>query len=238
MRRRRKNRATWLPIIPTVYEGTEGAEALVTWYETTITFPTGTPSPGDTAIQAFPLTFDDSFEQEAQTSTASLRDRVEGQDYVLDRIVGQVWMAQEFSQSRINSWIGCIAFGVFPTSDNGGIALPPEEYNPFFSANAAQPWIWRRTWRLNSPGYWGLPRNPPLGGFPTSTAGYSGIREGGFVDTKGSRRRIRKEHRLFIVAAAGVIQESTVGEEPNELLFGYDLRLIGGMRRASNVSSF
>jgi len=63
MRRRRKNRSTWLPIVPTSY-GSEGSDPLVTWYETDITFPTGTPNPGDTALQYYPLTFDDSLEQE------------------------------------------------------------------------------------------------------------------------------------------------------------------------------
>lgn len=238
MRRRRKNRATWLPIIPTQYGG-EGEAGLVTWYETTLSFPSGTRNPGDTAVTAFPLTYDDSFEQEAITSEASLRDRVEGQDYVLDRIVGQVWMQQGFSQSSIRSWIGCIAFGVFPSASNGGIALDPVEYHPLLAGNAAQPWIWRRTWRCDSPGFWGLPRNPPLGAFPVGSAGYSGIREGGFVDTKGSRRRIRKEHRLFIVAAAGILGETAESpQDPNVIQFGYDLRLIGGMRRAHNVSSF
>lgn len=234
MRRRRRNRSTWLPIVPTTYgESTQG----VTWYEGTVTIPGGA-EPGDTSVIFQPLTFDDSSQQEAQTSTASLRDRVEGQDYTLDRVVGKVWMDTTLASDdqTVVEFIGCIALAVLPSDDAGNPAIPTEEYNPLFSNNAMQPWIWRRTWRLTSP-YLATPAFGPTPGYPYATWQYGSVADGGHLDTKGSRRRITKEHRLYLIAAAGATNVGA-GIEASFVQYGYDIRLIGGMRRARNSSSF
>lgn len=241
MRRRRGARAAWLPVIPTDY----GANK-VTWYETTLTFSSPV-SPGDTSQFAIPLTFDDSSAQEQAGSIPSLRDRVEGQDYTLQRVVGKVWMSanrvQAFSDMELYELIGCIALAVLPAdASTGDPALPGEEWNPLFSRNSQQPWIWRRTWRLDTPQVY--QSESPLEfigpqSYPTSTAGYHGLQEGGHLDTKGVKRRITKEHRLYLVAAAGVITSIEVAEPvPSLIDWGYDLRALGTMRRARNRSSF
>lgn len=233
--RRRKRNGTWLPIIPTTF-GDEPSTIDATWYETTLTWPQGNLSPGDSAQNAFPLTYDDSALQ-FNDDNASLRDKTEGQDYVLERIVGKGWFRNDGNagESALREVIACLAFGVFPTTQEGGIALPEYEWNPLFAQNAQQPWIWRRTWRLSQTGVW----TGGTGAFPISTAGYTGL-DGGHIDTRGSKRRITKEHRVYIIAAAQVVVEDADVDPGviNQMSWGYDLRLFGGLRKPRNNSSF
>jgi len=228
MRRRRKSTGAWLPIIPSAY-GSETAS--LTFYESSLTLPTPV-SAGDTSIAVTPLTYDDSSNQIDSGDASSLRDKVEGQDYLLKRIVGKVWMdiASE-DESELVDGIGCIAACVLPTDDAGAPSIPAEEYHPLYTQNSQQPWIWRRTWRLarQVDGVNGI--------YPPSTGYYHGSMDSGHIDTKGTFRRITKEHRVFLVAAFGAL--TTAGDASSGLIqWGADVRLYGQMRRAKNVSSF
>lgn len=235
MRRRRGNRATWFPIVPTTYGETLPG---VTWYEQQAAFPSQAV-PGDTSIIAFPLTLDETVETPG-VNGASLRDYVEGQDYLLQRVVGKVWMGiiPADGDSSLLEGVGCCALAVLPSDDNGSPAIPAEEYNPLFSQNAAQPWIWRRTWRLDDPSLWAT---TAAGNGPPGFTGYYGSNmDGGHLDAK-TKRRVVKEHRLYIVFAMGCIQnsgDSPGGNPEGTWYFGYDLRVLGTMRRGKNKSSF
>lgn len=231
MRRKRRNQGAWLPIIPSTYEG--GAE--VTVYDTQFSLPLPVTI-GDSTIATTPLTYDDSAEGQTSGAIESLRDKVEGQDYLLKRIVGKVWMdlGAVSEDSQLVDGIGCIAACVLPTDDAGAPSIPAEEYNPFFTQNAMQPWLWRRTWKL-ARAY--TPGVQPWT-YPPSTAHYHGSMDSGHIDTKGTFRRITKEHRVFLVAAfmaLGVVGEGT---DAAPISWGCDVRLYGQMRKARNNSSF
>jgi len=236
MRRRRGARATWLPVNPTYYGESDTG---VTWYQNSITInpPEGEGlSPGDTGIQAVPLTLDATPNADVSTGQ-TLADLVQGQDYLLQRVVGKVWFEQvstAASGSVVQS-LGCIGLAVLPTDpEEAQPSIPAEEWNPLFSRNSQQPWIWRRTWRLNPTDTW-TEGGPAGRSYPSSSAWYGSVADGGHLDTK-IKRRITKEHRLYLVAAAGVIEAG--GQGAGNWSFGYDLRILGSMRRGKNVSSF
>lgn len=235
MRRRRKSAGSWFPILPTYYgESNTG----VTWTESTLTVPQN-PQPGDTHIQAIPLTFDGTKsvnQTEPVAQSNSLLDFVQGQDYVAKRIVGNVWFNHPgFDGDTVPGGptrsVCCITLAVLPVGDDGSIAMDAEDFNPFFAANSQQPWLWRRCWQLADSSKYFL---------PATTNWYGSIKEGGFLDTKGTSRRITKEQRLFLIAAAGILDVDTEGpsEANTQFVFGYDLRLFGSMRSSRNRSTF
>lgn len=241
MRRKRRNRATWFPVNPTFFA--EGGPALIP-FETTFAFPQNV-SVGDTQIFPYPLTLDGTASVDLQDDGSSLRDYVEGQDYLLQRVVGKVWGGINFTADDTDSLkeaLFCIALAVLPNqSGTQGPDLDPEEYNPFWAKNAQQPWIWRRTWRLTNPNVNTYDATTqvsvwtPQVTWPARTSGYTGLHEGGHLDSK-VKRRITKEHRLYIVTGMMALNEADTGT--TQWSFGYDLRILGSMRRGRNVSSF
>lgn len=244
MRRRRRSKSTWFPVLPTFYD--EGSSLGVTWFETDLAFPANATA-GDTQIIAYPLTLDETQNVDNFQEGASLRDYVEGQDYLLQRVVGKVWgkLGSYGSEENpsVREGILCIALAVLPNAPGTQSPdLDPAEYNPLLARNAQQPWIWRRTWRLDDPNIWISSSaytlfNGPTG-WPSLTQQYTGMQEGGHLDAK-VRRRITREHRLYIIAAMGCLQpDSGSDPDPARWTFGYDLRVLGTMRRGKNKSSF
>lgn len=239
-RKRRRSKVTWFPVDPTVYNVSQPG---VTWFESSLTFPAGSVA-GDTAINAVPLTLDETQDwDDGAAQGTSLRDIVEGQDYMIQRVVGKVWMQVDpYENGTLREAICAIGLAVLPSSnEDNSPNLPAEEWNPLFARNSMQPWLWRRTWRLDNRAIWDDGATPPqpnnsTKGFPGQTSDYGDRESGGHLDSV-VRRRVTKEHRLYIIAAAGIIQ--AVGEAENsEVWWGYDLRVLGGMRRARNSSSF
>lgn len=239
MRRgKRRNRSTWFPILPTAY-GEQGFPG-VTWYEQSITIA-GPVSAGDTSVVAIPLTFDQTVSPDEidPEQGYSLADFVQGQDFLLQRVVGKVWFSFDnmADDTAFLGGIACIGLAVLPSGTSTSPELSAEEYNPLFAKNAQQPWIWRRTWRLDNPFKWGPGTQTPKAGFPTNTSGVAGGNiDAGHIDSK-MNRRITREHRVYIVAAMGCIDEGT-GVEAAFGSFGYDVRVLGQMRRGRNQSSF
>lgn len=88
MRRKRRNRATWFPVL-----GTEGAspQPSSTAYENAVVFNAADPLFKIAPASVTPLLDDADVAETA--ADQSLRDRVEGKDYALTRIVGKVWGA-------------------------------------------------------------------------------------------------------------------------------------------------
>jgi len=230
MRRRRK-RFTWFPINPTV-SGLSQPEA-VTWFHQTqqvvLDFETG-QSAFQTAIEILP---DDTLQTSDQDQGVSLRDLVEGQEYVVERIVGKVWgAAEQAPTSDDNAWktiIVGMGIAVLPYGDDGELELAPEDYNPLRADNAQNPWMWRRTYTL-----WNnlVPEINTLG----PTAVQNDGPEYGFVDVK-SVRRVRREQRLTMCVAVDTMEILGDGDTV-EFAWGYDFRVLGAMRKASNKSTF
>lgn len=227
MRRRRKRSATWLPLDPSYYGESEKG---VSFYDGTLTLP-NTAAPGDTSVAAIPLTLDQT--PEAEGDFNSLRDLVEGQEYVCDRVVGNLWCDTPGTNLRLARYLFAFCLAVLPVGDDlqDQPGIPPEDFNPFFADNTQAPWYFRRVWQLNSrsaatsPEYGELIHVGQFGGNTT------------LIDTMGVKRRIRKEQRLFAVAAAAVLQTST-DITSDTVRWGYDLRVLGHMVKARNASTF
>lgn len=228
--RRKRTRATWLPVNPTYFgENPNG----VTWFEFQMELGSTT---SDSVQRAVPLTLDETPDPDAEDSGQhTLRDFVEGQDFILDRVVGKANIGLEpATEGSVSTAQACIAIAVLPTEPGSSQpSIPPEEWNPFFAQNGQQPWLFRRTWML------GNPNTNDLAGkmYPISNSLAPGsLQDGTHVDTK-VKRRIRREHRLYIVFGFSTV--NTIGQADTS--FGrcaYDLRVLGHMVNGKNTSSF
>lgn len=246
MRRKRGSRGTWLPVLPTALTQSEGGTQYATWYEDSYSMVGFNNSYNGDAV-AVPL-IPDFTPQDANLTgqqDITLRDLVEGQDYVLKRTVGKVWatinnQAGSAGDFPLSPYIFCLALAVLPVQDdNQSIpAMPNADFCPLNSQNSQQPWLWRRTWILQNT----LNATQQTVDFPAygaqSTWQYGSIADGGHLDTK-VQRRVRKDQRLFIVAQAGQLLFGDGGTElPSSFRWGYDLRFFGAMRKANNKSTF
>jgi len=234
MRRRRRSGGTWLPVLPTE----TAANTLVTYLDARALFPVGFLSTGtglDNGPRVIPLTMDET-PQAGVSSNNTLRDWVEGQEYVLKRVVGKVWAGSlQTAEINVERFIACFALAVLPVDDaNPDVpAMPPEDYDPLLAQNTQQPWLWRRTWILSDNS-----ASASAFQYPGSTAGYGSIADGGHLDTKGVSRRISKEQRIFIIFQANVLDQGPEQTDAAGVNWGYDLRLFGAMRRGKNRSTF
>lgn len=248
MRRRRRARPTWFPVL-----GTSGGEDL----PSTVFATERTIGPGALAFATqtceFTEILDDNDTSEAET--ASLRDRVEGKDYAITRIVGKIWAAAqqytpvisegELAEAVPEFIVWCAGLAILPVDSSGVPEESDTDYNPLLSANSAKSWMWRRTWTLwNNLAEAATPDpTQPLYTGPTNVANVgSGTWDAGHVDAK-SRRRVRKEERLFLITGVyiGNIVDAT-GESVGttntvySISWGYDFRVLGGMRKSHNKS--
>jgi len=226
MAKRKRNRGTWLPLLPTfIGESDVG----LTYYDGTLTFP-NTVLEGDTTVIALPLTLDETPDVDNASGIVTLRDMVEGQDYICDRVVGNVWASVPANAERIGEILFCCALAVLPVDDNvpTNPSIQPEDYNPFFAQNAQAPWYYRRVWHLRNPAFGDITGPHEIG-----MMGYTGS----IIDTMGVKRRIGKEQRLFLVAAAAVLSHG--GASSSDFVrFGYDVRVFGHMVKGRNKSTF
>lgn len=247
MARRRRRGGTWFPVSPTVYgDGTTPHYPDQTWYEYQTILPAtdgedNTFSGWLSDATAIPLTLDQTPQYDSANPGAhSLRDFTQGQDYLLQRVVGKVWTGWSTQDNvRAQRCLVCCALAILPVDDGtqDTPAIDNEDFNPLNSANSQQPWIWRRTWVLGGTPVSGLPSG--LYGFPGSSAGYGSVADGGHLDSK-IKRRVTKEQRLFFVSSVAIM---TVFAGPGvdqsaAVNIGYDLRILGSMRRGRNTSTF
>lgn len=130
--------------------------------------------------------------------------------------------------------------------------------NLFQRDDYTDPWIWRRQWVLGqsasyttfgsnawSPGS-GSFQNQPIGAanfdqqsaftqFPNTTAGYGSVMDGPHIDAK-TNRVVGPEDRLFIHFATKALPIQPQGnyQESSSVVGMYDLRLLGGLMKATN----
>lgn len=239
MRKRRGPRAAWFPIIGTVFNENDRDQ---TWFDVILTTASGTAAAGDrysaggSTVFSTVLTLDDTPDVDAPDTGSSLSDFVQGQEYRLERLVGKSYGAiRQAATDNVNVAILGIGFAILPVQDASTTtpAMLEDDYNPLNASNAQAPWIWRRTWLLAN----------NLGGnvfyYPQSTSGHGSLGDGGHVDTRGARRRIRREQRLFMCVAASVVDPGLGDQlESSNIHVAADLRVLGMMRRATNQSTF
>jgi len=235
--RKRRNRATWFPVLG--FENQAGQGLSTVDIRSFNVDPLGGPN-----VLAIPIIPDIDIPVEAGQGAAggapirSLRDIVEGQSCLLERVVGNIiWeVAQSTAQNlNSNSAIVCSALAVLPTADDGSgdPVITSDEFDPLRADNSANPWLWRRVWALGNviPAVQG-----EATGLPTNNL-YGSLAEGSKIDTKGTKRMIRREERIFLIHS--VLQPFPGNEASLVVARVYaDLRVIGTMMKARNRSNF
>lgn len=172
------------------------------------------PNVSDSSLAVFPVVPD--FTQLPSSTfgdtNINLRDIASGQDWFLDRIVGKIHLhclaGAGGTDPSVEWGAVMVKAGFFvahsDADDENTPSLVDEEIDPLNIDNAMDPWIWQRSWLLGNPNS----AYHVLDGkyFPSNTADFGSVMDGGHVDTK-SKRRIQREQRLFMAVSC----------------FGYDL---------------
>lgn len=256
MRRRRRSKYTWFPTLGTVFTTTPPEEDPVSYHDAGFLIPrtyvpgsltTGATPTNGVATYTFPIVPDFTAETTfaASGNDFSLRDRVEGQDWLLKRLVGKIFLTTGQLQTNTTGWDAVrITAGFFVAraedDQQNQVDLFEEEFNTMAADNVQDPWIWRRSWMLSSR----VTTTPNSGFAGNNTILGAGIFDGPHIDSKVARR-ITREHRLwFVVNAAGFDVDGDpaggrAAETENPFISGWlDLRVLGTMRRGKNKSSF
>lgn len=253
MRRRRKGSPyRWFPTAGTTV-GSGEEQMSFSWYGPGNINPQPaqfTPPSLGVDINYFPLVRDEYMSEAFGTQQgASLRDYVEGQDWILKRLVGSVFVGVgavgdsstgEFWQ---NVKVTCgIAVARAKETNGEVIDLDPIDYDPDAMDNSADSWVWRRSWMLSKPVQSG--EGPPATfGYiwPQTNAGYGDIRSGPHIDSKVARRITRELRLWFIYRCMGWngAQAATLDEPSNQppVSILADIRCLGAMRRGRTTKT-
>jgi len=256
VRRRRKFRGIWFPIL--------GAENGDTHTWTTVNEAIIQAGNVDVAVGIFPVLRDYPQEHDNTASTAALG-LYTLNEYALRRVVGKIVCNVEDNVTTASDTIAVsysVAAGLFVARAGddadtgaadtpiGGTATWQTDYNPFEPDCIREPWLWRRTWNLGSPLAALRQINSQSGGSPvlTSTRGlglpwsntqYGSVADGPHVDAK-TRRRVGNDDRLWLALAAHAnpFTDATPFTQPSDIHFYWEFRAFGAMRRAHNRGAF
>lgn len=107
-------------------------------------------------------------------------------------------------------------------------------YSPLSEESIREPWIWRRTWVIGNPTgtQFAAARQ-----FPSSTAGYGSVADGGHIDAK-TARRVKDGERLFAALAVRAFPVNSTADNAGAVQAYLDYRVLGAPRRARNGSAF
>lgn len=243
---RRKQRNVWFPVLGARWVNGQDTYPSSNFYLRTDPVQTVLAFGAD--IQVTAITKD--FTQEPSSAVsiagdASLRDVVEGQSWMLTRLVGKLHLtcrsdagdpldpAVAWGQVLVTA-----GFFVAPAddTDQNFPAASALTYDPANVDNIQNPWIWRQSWILGSP----LTTQIGLDNFPMTNE--STQPSGPFFDSK-VKRRIQREHRLwFVLSTIGWdgLRSDVSGSTENQPYIDalLDVRVLGHMVRARNTSSF
>lgn len=241
MRRKRRNRSTWFPVLGTEPPETSPSAVALSYYNAF----TDIRHDYQIGLISTPLIPDQTSDSNDSITGANvLRDFVEGQTCVIERIVGKIVcsVVQEQSSSPETisiaaNCICCAAIAVFPVSnDDNALELNDREINPLLAENLDKPWLWRRTWVLSNNMAVGAGQTFVFNN-PASNEFFASRDDGPHVDTKGVRRAIQRNQRLYLVLASASVTPADP-QEDGTVYWTTDLRVLGQMRRAKNKSLF
>lgn len=241
--RKRRIRSTWFPIL-----GTNWVSGGDNWFDAAINIangPIGVSRAAGPSTDIFPITRDFTLPEDGST-TQTLRDSVEGQTYLLQRIVGKIHLQiQSNTDDLVEAWPYVqVGAGFFIARQDDEAPNQPDlfvpEYDPMQVDNIANPWIWRRTWILRNPG--ATTEGVGALDWPAANSGYGSVIDGPHIDAK-VKRKIVREHRLWFAISSigynfgdigppntGVVTPSTKGI--------LDVRVLGRMTKGRNISTF
>jgi len=245
--RRRRRTGTWLPVYGAEVPGTSGPTG-VPVDATGFHIDLSVPSSGAIRTIIGVLTNDSPIEGTVETALSSLSDVI-GSEWFLQRIVGKISAVADGSEDTFR-WTK-VGVGFFVARAESGVTSVPvgattadnvsdsndyeakttNQYSPLAMQAGREPWIWRRTWLLNS-------GNSSIDG-PTSNMGFGSVSDGPHIDAK-TKRRITNDDRLFY-AVAGVRWPYSTDPGPADnthINIDMDVRLFGQLRRARNRGAF
>lgn len=246
MRRRRKSKYSWFPVLGSIFSGDGGTHRVSTFFnELTVRGDdSDIPTVGN-GMFIMPLVPDFTPQEAGGTTEFTLSDFVQGQDYILKRIVGKIFVSLDQPQGTTAGWPSILVTAGFFVARNdedntADIALDDTSIDPQGLLNVQNPWIWRRQWMLGNPGVFAdaFTGNP---GWPQNNAGYPGVLDGPHIDSKVARRIVREQRLWFVCSAMGISPGGT--QQPPDgadtrVNVALDVRILGAMRRAKNKSAF
>lgn len=247
--RRKRQKFTWLPVLGSSIETDAGSwRPCFNRLAIRPTLDAGEePSTTNAAMEIIAVTPD--FTPEVGTAgeeDLTLRDFTEGQEYILKRIVGKVFVgcSSTTPTSGMSDWPSVIVKCGFAVAraadfDQTITSLPDEDIDVLAANNVQDPWIWQRTWQLGAANV-DFDSQAQNAVWPTNNALYAGgLQTGPHIDSKVARR-ITREHRLWFVASCVGFDHGglLVTQQGTQVDIVLDVRYLGAMRRAKNVSSF
>lgn len=251
---RRRRKFTWLPTVGTVgFSPEEPANSAIISEVIVENVPNGeflgTP---DSVV--FPIIND--FPQEPfdsnQGSTTEGIGEIIGNEYVIERIVGELYVGYTAGNGTSGNATVLVCAGIFVARSDSvqpaaPIGLTATNYSPLALQNIREPWMFYRTWLLS-------------GGFaqvgnPFATASATGLNavgrtnngqnagasmfEGPHIDVK-SVRRIRQDERCYLtISAQGynpLGDASTTLTGKLEIIM--NIRALGALRQAKSRGAF
>lgn len=243
MRRRRRKRWTWFPILgaadPNV-EGTDDFDGRV--------FSVPVDGSGATNAIVFPLIPDVQTDPDRETAETNAQLMLAlSTDYEIERIVGKCFVAvsgpADDPPTTIAPKVVQVGVGLFvakqaddqagggPDIPLGSASLPEllENYNPCSNDTARSPWMWKRDWLLStqrpSPAAagdaFGVIQNAGISvavpsafaSLPASNVYCGSVMDGPHVDSKVNRR-VRSDSRLWCIAAARSLDRILNNQNP------------------------
>lgn len=250
-RRKRRTRSTWFPVLgQEIAGGGSGLnpDGFDSHFTGGIHHAAGA---GNYEADVIPLTWDYPADTEvtAFDQAPSLADW-QGSAWQLDGIKGAVRVnivPKSNGQGGLeNQIIRAAAYAeVLRVNPSDGSPLDDlADYSTFLAENRRDPYIWQRSWLLESPTATLVAASqvvaffPPK--YPVSNVYYEGRDTGSCIDTK-SRRYIGTDERLFMCVEAVLInKDGDFGIDAGETVAGWDLqydidvRVIGRLRKATN----
>lgn len=256
--RRRRSKGTWLPRL-----GHRPETDPDTMASLTDAIAVDVPADGSPIFGIIPITYDSPPEGGVTTGDRYDLAAIVGSEYICKRILGQIFVSRgslPLADRGTTTAAVHVTAGIFVARRDDDIEHNTpigyfdsslqenlQNYSPDRQETAMMPWMWKRDWMLGDPQATAFANfnNPNLYGasfFPPTNVGLS-LKEGTHIDVK-TRRRVAKDHRLFLVVQARGWPYSptssflTVPTNDAPLYVGFTCRLFGTIVKPRNRSSF
>jgi len=263
MRRKRRFRGIWLPVLgSTGNAGTGGQD------DASMLLAVDLAADGSSTVGVRPILFDTPQEAESLDIDAGIGlGAFIKNAYSLRRLVGKVHcefedLAYQDGDPTGRPTVAQVTCGFFvaragdindPQGENqpiGGNAALVGSYRPAGLDNIREPWLWRRQWLLGNPGIQQGVIAGDIVGFqeiqeavqwPSSTALFGSVLDGPHLDAK-TRRTVSSDDRLWFALEARTYPYNrtyTLGGGPAAFVRAHlDIRAFGAPRRDRNRGNF
>jgi len=245
MRRRHKAKVNWMPVLGSILQDESGDTVHIAARYLGLQASPNASDAGTPQTEALVPDYTSQPNDDGSVGQ-TLRDFTEGQDWFLHRIVGKLHITvKNVSNATDRSVVWSrllVSAGFFVARANddseGTPDLVADEQDPQAIKAIRNPWIWRRTWVLGTPGV----QSNVSGTYPTSNVDYGSVADGPHIDAKSKRRILRNQRLWFAWSIRGCDQDfitvSGIADDQPQAEAVLDYRIVGAMRKARNVSAF